>query len=198
MKKILMALVALMALGFTACSDIDDNPTQQGAKTSGIDMSNLDDATADIREAYKQTIVKMFCHFGFTEQQASQKMANIMHMETELAKVSRSLTELRDPEANYNKMSLAQFNTTYPHIQLEKLMNAMNVPSDCIQNLVVGQPNFCAGADQLMAEMSADEYRDYMEWIEIRGYAEYLDDTTEAIYFDFFGRVMSSTTVPSA
>lgn len=163
----------------------------QGGIGMGLKEYYLDNATADIREAYKQTIVKMFCHFGFTDQQASQKMANVMHMETELAKVSRSLTELRDPEANYNKMSLAQFNDTYPHIQLEKLMNAMNVPSDCIQNLVVGQPDFCAGADQLMAEMSADEYRDYMEWIEIRGYAGYLDDTTEAIYFDFFGRVMS-------
>ena len=163
----------------------------QGGIGMGLKEYYLDDATADIREAYKQTIVKLFRHFGFSEQQASQKMANIMRLETELAKVSRSVTELRDPEANYNKMSLAQFNAAYPHIQLEKLMNAMNVPSDCIQNLVVGQPDYCAGADQLMAEMSADEYRDYMEWIEIRGYAGYLDDTTEAIYFDFVGRVMS-------
>ncbi len=151
----------------------------------------LDAATADIREAYKQTIVKMFQHFGFTEQQASQKTANVMHIETELAKVSRSQTELRDPEANYNKMSLAQFNAAYPHIQLEKLMNAMGVQSAHIQELVVEQPDFCAGANKLMAAMSADEYRDYMEWIEIKDYAEYLDDTTEAIYFDFFGRVLS-------
>ena len=175
----------------------EKNATQNilKVKQSGIGMDQkeyyLDAATVDIREAYKQTIVKMFRHFGFNEQQASQKMANVLRMETELAKVSRTKTELRDPEANYNKMSLAQFNTAYPHIQLEKLMSAMNVPSDCIQELVVGQPEFCAGADQLIATMSADEYRDYMEWIEIKGYAEYLDDTTEAIYFDFYGRVMS-------
>ena len=175
----------------------EKNATQNilGVKQSGIGMGQkeyyLDTATADIREAYKQTIAKMFKHFGFTEQQASQKMANVMHMETELAKVSRSQTELRNPEANYNKMSLAQFNAAYPHIQLEKQMNAMNVPSDCIQKLVVGQPEFCAGVEQLMATMTADEYRDYMEWTEIRQYAEYLDDATEAIYFDFFERVMS-------
>ena len=175
----------------------EKNATQNilGVKQSGIGMGQkeyyLDTATADIREAYKQTIAKMFKHFGFTEQQASQKMANVMHMETELAKVSRSQTELRNPEANYNKMSLAQFNAAYPHIQLEKQMNAMDVPSDCIQELVVGQPEFCAGVEQLMATMTADEYRDYMEWTEIRQYAEYLDDATEAIYFDFFERVMS-------
>ena len=166
-------------------------------KQDGIGMGqkeyylDTDAATADIREAYKQTIVKMFRHFGFTEQQALQKMANVMHIETELAKVSRSETELRDPEANYNKMSLAQFSTAYPHIQLEKQMNAMGVQSVYIQELVVGQPDFCAGADKLMAEISGDEYRDYMEWTEIKKYAEYLDDNTEAIYFDFFGRVLS-------
>ena len=175
----------------------EKNATQNilRVKQSGIGMGQkeyyLDTATADIREAYKQTIAKMFKHFGFTEQQASQKMANVMHMETELAKVSRSQTELRNPESNYNKMSLAQFNAAYPHIQLEKQMNAMNVPSDCIQELVVGQPEFCAGVEQLMATMTADEYRDYMEWTEIRQYAEYLDDATEAIYFDFYERVMS-------
>ena len=178
--------------------DADEKNATQNilrVKQSGIGMGQkeyyLDTATADIREAYKQTIAKMFKHFGFTEQQASQKMANVMHMETELAKVSRSQTELRDPEANYNKMSLAQFNAAYPHIQLEKQMNAMNVPSDCIQELVVCQPEFCAGVEQLMTTMTADEYRDYMEWTEIRCYADYLDDATEAIYFDFYGRVMS-------
>ena len=175
----------------------EKNATQNILKVKqyGIGMGQkeyyLDATTVEIREAYKQTIIKMFRHFGFNEQQALQKMANVMHIETELAKVSRTKTELRDPEANYNKMSLAQFNAAYPHIQLEKLMSAMNVPSDCIQELVVCQPEFCVGADQLIATMSADEYRDYMEWIEIKGYAEYLDDTTEAIYFDFFGRVMS-------
>ena len=175
----------------------EKNATQNILKVKqyGIGMGQkeyyLDATTVEIREAYKQTIIKMFRHFGFNEQQALQKMANVMHIETELAKVSRTKTELRAPEANYNKMSLAQFNAAYPHIQLEKLMSAMNVPSDCIQELVVCQPEFCVGADQLIATMSADEYRDYMEWIEIKGYAEYLDDTTEAIYFDFFGRVMS-------
>lgn len=175
------------------------NATQNILKVTqgGIGMGqkeyylNTDAATTDIREAYKQTIAKMFRHFGFTEQEASQKMENVMHMETELAKVSRSQTELRDPEANYNKMSLAQFNAGYPHIQLEKLMRAMNVPSAYIQELVVEQPDFFAGADQLLAAMTADEYRDYMEWTEIRGYAQCLDDATEAIYFDFFGRVLT-------
>ena len=70
-----------------------------------------------IREAYKQEIVKMMQLFGFSEEQATQKMKNILRLETELAKVSRSETELRDPEANYNKMTLTQFQAAYPNLQ---------------------------------------------------------------------------------
>ena len=39
-KNLFLMTMAIMVLGFTACTD--DNPTQQGAQTSGIDMSNLD------------------------------------------------------------------------------------------------------------------------------------------------------------
>ena len=152
---------------------------------------DTDDQTASIREAYKQNIINMFKCFGFTEEQADEKMQNIVYVENELAKVSRSQTELRDPEANYNKMSLAQFNSAYPNIQLEKLVNAAGVQSAYIQELVVGQPEFFAGVNQLISTMTVAEYRDYMEWGLIREYAGYLDDTTQATYFDFFGRVLS-------
>lgn len=30
--------------------------------------------------------------------------------------------------------------------------------------MIVGQPDFVAGADKVIAEMTADEYRAYMEW----------------------------------
>ena len=152
---------------------------------------NTDEATVKIREAYKAHIVKIMQLFGFSKEQATQKMTNIVRLETELAKVSRTETELRDPLANYNKMTLAEFNTAYPNIKLEQVMNAMGMKSEHMQTLVVRQPEFIAGANSLIATMTAAEYRDYMEWRLIKNAAQYLDDTTEATYFEFFGKVLS-------
>ena len=73
-----------------------------------------DKATADIREAFKKHVVKMFQLFGFSKGAATKKMQNIMKVETALAKVSKSRTELRDPEANYNKMTLQEFEAKSP------------------------------------------------------------------------------------
>ena len=150
-----------------------------------------DEATTKIREAYKKHIVRMFQLFGFKKGAAEKKMKNIFKVELALAKVSKSRTELRDPIANYNRMTLKEFDSKYPHFQLEKQMNAKGIASKYIQELVVGQPDFMAGADQIFAKITPAEYRDYMEWGIITSAAGLLNNEVRAANFDFFGKVMS-------
>ena len=150
-----------------------------------------DEATVKIREAYKEYIVRMFQLFGFKKSVAEKKMKNIMKVETALAKVSKSRTELRDPIANYNKMTFVEFDAKYPHFQLEKQANAMGVKSEYIQEMVVGQPAFMAAADELFANMKPEEYRDVMEWGQIGSATSFLNDAVRETSFDFYGKVMS-------
>lgn len=152
---------------------------------------DTDPATTAIREAYKKHIVNMFKKFGFSESAAQNKMQNIMKLETELAKVSKSNTELRDPEANYHKMTYAEFNNKYPHIQLEKQLLAAGVNLNYVKDLVVGQPEFVEGADKLISNLTPAEFRDYMEWGQIMSAAGYLSEDIAAESFNFFGKTMS-------
>ena len=150
-----------------------------------------DSATADIREAYKKHIVNMFKFFGFSEKASQKKMQNILRLETELAKVSKSNTELRDPEANYHKMTLKEFNARYPHLYMEQIANASGLESKYMQDIVVGQPEFLDGADKLMATLKSEELRDYMQWRHILSAVSYLSDDVVAANFEFFGKKMS-------
>ena len=150
-----------------------------------------DEATTKIREAYKQHIVRMFQLFGFSKGQATKKMQNVWKLELALAKVSKSRTELRDPQANYNKMTLKDFTAKYPNLKLEQVMNAQGLQSKYMQELVVGQPAFMAGANTLLAKMKPTEYRDYMEWGVIVSAANYLNDDVRKANFDFFGKTMT-------
>ena len=177
----------------------DKNATQnilnvyQGGLTLGQKEYYLDNdkATLEIREAFKQHIVRMFQLFGFSKSAATKKMQNIMKVETALAKVSKSRTELRDPEANYHKMTLREFQTKYPNLSLERIMNASGVATKYLQEMVVGQPAFLEGANALVGSIKPAEYRDVMEWGIIDGAAIYLSDATVAENFDFNGRVLS-------
>ena len=152
---------------------------------------NNDAATVAIREAYKQHLVRMFCLYGFSEAQATVRANAVFRAETALALVSKSVTELRDPQANYNKMTLKEFQELYPNIPLEKMANAEGVKSAYIQEIVVGQPAFMAGYDKIYAAATADDLRALMEWDVIQNSASYLSDEIREANFDFFGKTMS-------
>lgn len=152
---------------------------------------DTDPATTAIREAYKKHIERMFKLFGFSDAAAKKKMESIMKVETALAKVSKSSTEMRDVAANYNKMTIQNFESNYPHVGLTQLLNAEGVKSEYFKELVVGQPAFVKGADKILSEMTADEMRAYMEWDVILSAAGYLSDDVIAANFDFFGKTMS-------
>ncbi len=152
---------------------------------------NNDKATSDIRDAYKKHLVRMFKLYGFTDAQASAKAAEVFRAETELAIASKSNTELRDPQANYNKMSLKEFEDNYPNIPLCQMAEAEGVKLDYIQEMNVGQPAFFTALNSLMALQTADVLRAIMEWDVIQSSASYLTDEIRQANFDFFGKTMS-------
>ena len=101
------------------------------------------------------------------------------------------MTELRDPQANYNKMTLAELRADYPHIPIEQWANAEGIDSKYLQHVVVGQTAFMAGLDKLMALQTVDELKALMEWDVITSSASYLTDEIREANFNFFGKTMS-------
>jgi len=165
----------------------------QGGLTLGMKDYYLenDPSTTNIREEYKKHIVRMFQLFGFSKAQATKKMKNIFALELSMAKISKSRTELRDPQANYNKMTLKEFTEKYPSLKLEQVMNAQGLQSKYMQELVVGQPAFMEGANKIVAAMKPAQYRDVMEWGVIMSATGYLNTQVREANFEFFGKVMS-------
>ena len=152
---------------------------------------NNDSATVAIRQAYRKHIAHMFGLYGFSQADAQRKADAVFRQETLIALISKSATELRDPQANYNKMTLAEFETAYPDIPLAQLAQAEGIKREYIDTLIVGQPSFMAGLDKLMTLQTADELQALMEWDVIQNSAGYLTDAIREANFDFFGKTMS-------
>lgn len=152
---------------------------------------NNDSATVAIRQAYRKHIARMFGLYGFSQADAQRKADAVFRQETLIALISKSATELRDPQANYNKMTLAEFETAYPDIPLAQLAQAEGIKRENIDTLIVGQPSFMAGLDKLMTLQTADELQALMEWDVIQNSAGYLTDAIREANFDFFGKTMS-------
>ncbi len=165
----------------------------QGGLTLGAKdyYVNNDAATVAIREAFKTYIGQMFQLYGYSEVEATKKAHAIFLHETSLATISKSRTELRDPQANYNKMTLAQFKENYPNIPIEELAKAEGIKSEYIQEMIVGQPAYLANYDKITAAEDAETLKALMEWSVIRSSSSYLTDEIREANFNFFGKTMS-------
>src|SRR3954462_13158334 len=74
----------------------------------------LQDRFTAIRKQYVEHMTKMFTLAGDTPENAARKADAVLNIETALAKVSTSRTELRDPEKRYHIYSVADFQKLTP------------------------------------------------------------------------------------
>lgn len=163
----------------------------QGGLTLGQKEYYLDtdEATTQIREAYKQHIVKMFTLCGFDEATAQQKMESVLAIETRIAKVSYSRVQMRDPAANYHKLTYDELLAQFPGIDWNYLFTTMGMEG--VEDVDMSQPEPIHEVEAILAETPVEDQKAYMEWQCITGNASKLSSVMDKTNFEFFGTVMS-------
>ena len=153
---------------------------------------NTDERTANIRKEYKDHLTKMFQLLGDDSKKAAANSQTVYKMEEDLARASRKLEDLRDPYLNYNKMSVSDFNKITPSINWSQMMTAMSISG--IDTVIVGQPEFYKQVEKSLSTVSVDDWKTYLRWNLINGFAGELSSSFNNQNFHFFGTVMTGTT----
>lgn len=148
-----------------------------------------DSITQNIREQYKKYIAKLFTLAGFTETDAQQKVADVMEIETAIAKVSKSATELRDPEANYHKMTYAELKKQISGIDWDAFMKALGIEAPAELNVEQIEP--IQEVAKLINTLPLSKSISYLEYNLLDAAAPTLSDDFVTARFDFYGKVMS-------
>ena len=154
---------------------------------------DTDSITQNIREQYKLYIGKLFQLAGFSEADAQQKVADVMELETAIAKVSRSATELRDPEANYHKMSFDELKKTIAGIDWDAYMKGLGIQAPAELNVEQVEP--IQEVARLMNTLPLSKHVSYLEYNLLDAAASCLSDDFVAARFDFYGKVLSGRQV---
>ena len=149
---------------------------------------------AKLRGQYRAHISKMFTLRGLDRGKARRWAAAVLRVETLLAKASRSRTELREREKNYNRMSAPELRSAYPSLSLSKFMEEVGVPP--LPYVVVGQPEFFKAVDALLSKANMADWRAYLCWNVLHSMAPFLHSTVEEENFDFFRRKLTGQKEP--
>ncbi len=163
----------------------------QGGLTLGQKDYYVDEdaETRKIRDAYRKYIEDLSRHAGFGEEDVQRISDDVMRIETYLAQNSKSMTELRDPEANYNKLTYAELKEQFAGIDWDAYFQNFGISG--LKEVIVGQPQAIHAAEHVLAGESAEALQNYYLWHAINMAADYVDDESRALGFAFWGGVMS-------
>lgn len=148
-----------------------------------------DSNSVKIRNAYVDFVNKMFTLSGYEAVRAEEATANVMKIETALAKVAMTREEQRDMAGQYNPRTVQQLKKDYPNIDWNLLIESLGLTD--VKTVIVGQPRSFAEVSKLLGSLSEQEIKDYLAYSYIHSAASYLSDDYVNAEFELFGKVMS-------
>ncbi|MDB5755664.1 MAG: peptidase, partial [Massilia sp.] len=148
-----------------------------------------DDAKlADALAKYEAHVAKILGMAG--EKDAAAQAKAIVALETALAEVQWTKVDNRDPVKRYNKMDMAQLSALTPGYDLKGALAAAGVAGK-VDYVIVNQPSYFKGFDQVLANTDLAAWKSYFEWQLLRSYSQYLSKDFFDANFAFYGGVIT-------
>lgn len=147
----------------------------------------------NFRKEYVLLIEKMLGMIGYGAEEAKNASLEIMRMETELAEVSLTRVERRDPERTYNKMPLSQLVADAPGFEWVDYFNEVGLKD--LDSLNVGMPGFAKAFAEKVQKEDLENWKHYMKWNLVRGFSNQLSSDFVETRFAFYGKTLNGQEV---
>jgi predicted metalloendopeptidase len=150
-----------------------------------------DKRMADTLAKYEQHVARILSLVGDKNAQAKAKA--IVAFETELAQAQWTKVELRDPVKGYNKVEVSKLVELMPGYDLKAALAAAGIGNK-VDYVIVGQPSYLAGLDQILARTDLATLQAYFQWHLLREFAPFLSKAFVDENFAFYGATLTGVT----
>ncbi|MES2774348.1 MAG: M13 family metallopeptidase [Bacteroidota bacterium] len=147
-----------------------------------------DERSADIRAKYAAYITSLFSLTGDDSATAAKNAASVIALETQIANGHFTNIELRDPQKNYNKLSVADMAKLAPGIDWKETFDGLQMKQD---SFLVAQTKFFQNLGTLVAKTPISDWKTYLRFHVISDAAEYLSSAFDNAKFDFYSKTLS-------
>jgi len=127
-----------------------------------------------IRKAYGDHLQKMFTLTGQTPEQAARSAAEVLKIETELARAAMDRTLRRDPKKLDHKMTVAEAVKLAPGFHFERYFAVIGAPA--FKELNVANPEFFKSVSALIESLPLQSWKTYLQWQTLNNAAAFLSD----------------------
>jgi len=141
-----------------------------------------DSATLAIQRAYKKYLAALFRLTGARPADAGRQAETAYGIETRLAAAHKTNIEMRDVNANYNKMAVASLNKTEPNLEWKMMLAQLGAVTDSID---VAQPGYYGKLNVLLKTIPVSDWKIYLKAATLRNYASDLSSPFVSASFEF-------------
>jgi putative endopeptidase len=154
---------------------------------------NTDQKSIQVRKAYQTYLFNSFRTLGKDSSGAVTAANAVYELESRLAKASRKIEALRDPNANYHMMNLAQMQKLYYKIGWKEFLKDGGIVD--IDSVIVGQPEFLVALNQELIKTNMETWKNYLAFHFLNSSAPYLN---QSVFNDRFNyrRSLSGVQTP--
>ena len=181
-------------LGFSV--EPDDKISSKNAlvfSQSGINLPersyylDQDDKAKKIRSQYQAYISKIFAHAGDSANGAKYA-SDILKLETALAQSHFTPVEQRDPQKNYNKFAVSDFQKQVPNIDFKSVLSKLGASVDTI---IVRQPKYYVALGNLIKTQPIAIWKEKLKFDALNESAYALTQKFRDARFEFFDKTLS-------
>jgi len=148
----------------------------------------LDPKFGGVLGSYRAHLDRSFRSLGLSVNRATASAETVVDLESELARASRSRTDLRDEEKNYHRRTVAELGAANPKTPWPIYLAEREVGTT--PYVVVGQPEFFEAVERALSTHSLAEWKEYLRWQVLHSAAPFLHEAAEGNDFDFFHRTL--------
>jgi putative endopeptidase len=141
-----------------------------------------DSPTLAIQQAYKKYIATLLQLTGSNPADATQQAEVTYGIEKQIAAAHKTNIELRDVNANFNKMAVSSINKTEPNIGWETVLSNLGAKTDSID---VAQPGYYDRLNALLKSVSLTDWKIYLKASTLENYATALSMPFVNASFEF-------------
>jgi len=150
-----------------------------------------DSTSAAMRDAYIAHVARTLELTGVAHDAVVDAATRIMAIETQLARVSMTLTERRDPQAVYHKMTIAELTSLAPELAWPTYFRDVGRPD--VQTVNVQQPAFFSTVNGLVTSVPLADWKSYLRWSYTSTMAPWLSSDFVNEDFGFASRLTGAT-----
>jgi len=176
-------------LGFGVSPDLkNSNMNIAGLSQAGIGLPDrdyyfkTDSSTVAIQEAYKKYLATIFELTGSSKDEAKMNADLVYGIEKQLASSHKTNIELRDVQANYHKMSVAQLEKMHPQIGWGTVLTNLGAKVDTVD---VAQPAYYDKLNAALKSIPVKDWKVYLKASSIGSYTDVLSQPFVDASFEF-------------